>query len=562
MWKSILVSVPVLLLIMGGAAYLNRTSILLYLASQTNKQDVAQPQSIDWQTGPEQLVENRSDGLPNIVFILADDLGINDISTFGGGVAGGLVKTPNIDRLAAEGAVFTNAYSGTATCAPSRAMLMTGRYASRTGFEFTPAPNNMGRIVSMLASGDQEEIGLPPVKQNPEHRKAAIDYADQGLPAEEVTIAEVLKPAGYHNVHIGKWHLGRAAPFRAVSQGFDESLIMASGLYLPEDHSDAVNAKLDFDPLDKFLWAQMQFASDYDRAGEPALEEWFEPDGYITDYYTDEAIKVIEANKNRPFFLYLAHWGTHTPLQATKADFDAVGDITPHRLRVYAAMVRAIDRSVGRIMDKLEAEGLSENTIVIFSSDNGAAGYVGLSDLNDPYRGWKTTLFEGGIRVPFFMKWPDRIKPGTQIDEPISHIDLLPTLASATSARLPDSVLIDGHNFLPLASGEASSIQRRDNALFWSSGFYKAVRAGDWKLQVNAEQGKLWLYNLADDPTEQVDVSERYPEKLQELQSLIDAHWENARAPLYPHAMEWPVRIDKTTADPMEHGDEYTIWAN
>ena len=141
------------------------------------------------------------------------------------------------------------------------------------------------------------------------------------------------------------------------------------------------------------------------------MQDRFKPGGYLTDYWTDESIKVIKANKNRPFFLYLAHWGTHTPLQATREDYEAVGDIKPHRKRVYAAMVRAVDRSVERIMETLEAEGLADNTVVVFTSDNGGAGYIGIDDVNSPYRGWKITMFEGGLRVPMFVKWPAKIAP-------------------------------------------------------------------------------------------------------------------------------------------------------
>ena len=244
-----------------------------------------------------------------------------------------------------------------------------------------------------------------------------MPFEAQGLPGEEVTVAELLKDAGYHTIHIGKWHLGRSEESRPTAQGFDESLLMASGLYLPEDDPDVVNAKLDFDPIDKFLWARMQYAASYNNG------DWFEPGGYLTDYWTDEASKVIEANRDRPFFLYLAHWGVHTPLQATREDYEAVGDIQPERLRVYAAMIRALDRSVGRIMDKLEEEGLSDNTVIVFTSDNGGAGYIGLPEVNAPYRGWKITLFEGGIRVPMFVSWPGKIPAGTQIDTPVARPD-------------------------------------------------------------------------------------------------------------------------------------------
>jgi arylsulfatase A-like enzyme len=349
MLKRILIGGASLLIVFAALAWFNKTAIILFIASHSGQRDVAPYQAVVWQQGPASPQSADAERPPNIIFIVADDLGINDISTFGGGVAGGRVPTPNIDRLAARGAIFRQAYSGTGTCAPSRAMLMTGRYPTRTGFEFTPTPDGMGRVISMV--GNDMDTGLPPIEWNRQADEGGVPFEAQGLPGEEITVAELLKEAGYHTVHIGKWHLGRGEDSRPTAQGFDESLLMASGLYLPEDDPDVVNAKLDFDPIDKFLWARMQYAASYNNG------DWFEPGGYLTDYWTDEAGKVIEANRDRPFFLYLAHWGVHTPLQATREDYEAVGDIQPERLRVYAAMVRALDRSVGRIMDKLEEEG-------------------------------------------------------------------------------------------------------------------------------------------------------------------------------------------------------------
>ncbi|MGF1454128.1 MAG: sulfatase [Alphaproteobacteria bacterium] len=561
MWKRLLIGGLILIFVGAGAAWLYRKEVILFLVTNADKVDVAENRPVTWDKGPDLADVPPTERPPNIVFILADDLGINDISTFGGGVAGGRVPTPNIDRLAAQGAVFTQAYSGTGTCAPSRAMLMTGRYPTRTGFEFTPTPRGMGRILSLFSENTQAEMGLPPMDWNREVAENSPDYPDMGLPTEEVTIAELLKERGYHTVQIGKWHLGRATPFRPVSQGFEESLSMASGLFLPEDDPHVVNAKLPFDPIDTFLWARMQFAADFDRAGEEAVDDHFAPGGYLTDYWTDESLKVIEANRNRPFFLYLAHWGVHTPLQALKEDYEAVGEMEPHRLQVYAAMVRSLDRSVGRIMDKLEEEGLAENTIVVFSSDNGGAGYIGLPEVNAPYRGWKITLFEGGIRVPMFIKWPSRIAPGTRIDTPVAHIDVMPTLAAAAGASLPEGVTIDGRNMLTEATGEGA-ITRPDEAIFWSSGFYKVVRAGDWKLQVDGRQEKTWLFDLAEDPTEQTNLAKSRPAKRAELEALIEAHWANARPPLYAHTLESAIRIDKTNADPAGPNDEYVIWPN
>ena len=553
MWKTIAIGVLILLMAGAGLLYLNRKAVILYLASSTGKQEVAAHRDIDWVQGPDLAPQTPAERPPNIVFILADDLGYNDISTFGGGVAGGRIQTPNIDRLAREGVIFTNAYAGTASCAPSRAMIMTGRYPTRTGFEFTPTPDGMGRIISMF-SKDQAN-GMPPIDWRRDLSEAAPPFDQQGLPGSEVTLAEVLKEAGYHTVHIGKWHLGRGDEFGPNAQGFDESLLMASGLYLPETDADVVNAKLDFDPIDKFLWARMQFAASYNGG------DWFEPGGYLTDYWTDEASKVIRANRNQPFFLYLAHWGVHTPLQATREDYEAVGDMEPHRLRVYAAMIRALDRSVGEVLDTLEAEGLAGNTIVIFSSDNGGPGYIGLPDINDPYRGWKLTLFEGGIRVPLFMRWPGQIPAGSTIGTPAAHIDLLPTLASACGAPLPEGVEIDGRNLLPLATGEAPDLGGADT-IYWQSAYNRVVRKGDWKLQVSERPDKAWLYNLAEDPTEEVNLADQEPEKLQELKALLAAHQQGARAPLYPHTMEGPVAVDKTLADRIEPGDEIIYWPN
>jgi len=550
MLKKILVGLLVLILIGGSVAFLNRKAIVLFAATRAGRMEVAPTRPVAWQQGPKTPATGERP--PNIIFILADDLGYNDISTFGGGVAGGRVKTPNIDRLAGRGAVFTQAYSGTATCAPSRAMLMTGRYPTRTGFEFTPTPNGMGRMVTMFA--DEMGSELPPTILLKDRDSAAPDYNEQGLPGSEVTLAEVLKGRGYHTVHIGKWHLGAGKEFGANAQGFDESLLMANGLHLPAGDPRGVEARLDFDPIDKFLWARMQFAASYNEG------EAFEPGGYLTDWWTDESMKVIEANRNRPFFLYLAHWGVHTPLQATKEDYEAVGDIQPHRLRVYAAMVRALDRSVGRIIDKLEAEGLADNTIIVFSSDNGGAGYIGLPDVNKPYRGWKMTLFEGGIRVPMFVSWPSQIASGQRIPSPAAHIDLMPTLAAAAGAPLPAGVAIDGVDLLQVARGKVPALAERP--IFWQSGYYRAVRLGDWKLQVSERPKKAWLYNLATDPTEKTNLANALPNQVASLRALLDRHQADARKPLYPYTIEAATPVDKTRADTFRKGDEYIYWPN
>jgi arylsulfatase A-like enzyme len=555
MGKRFLVSFAVLMILLGALGWLNRIDLLLALVKfQSEREfDIAPYREVPWQAGP--AVAEAGERPPNIILILADDLGYNDISTFGGGIAGGRLQTPNIDQLAADGAIFEQAYAGNATCAPSRAMIMTGRYPTRTGFEFTPTPTGMGPAVSLIMNS--MDSGLPPAYFNQAEAEAALPYQSQGLPTSEVTIAEVLKQRGYYTAHIGKWHLGRGEGFTPNDQGFDDSLLMASGLYLPEGDPQVVNAKLDFDPIDQFLWARLGYAAAFNNDG----AERFEPSGYLTDYWTDEAVKVIQQNKHGPFFLYLAHWGVHTPLQATREDYEAVGDIKPHRLRVYAAMMRALDRSVGAITKALEAEGLADNTIVMFSSDNGGAGYIGLPEVNAPFRGWKLTNFEGGLRVPMFLKWPGIIAPGTTVSEPVAHIDLMPTLAAAAQAPLPKNVAIDGYDLLPLATNTAGPVRDR-GALFWQSGYYRVVRQGDWKLQVSDKLNKVWLYNLADDPTEQTNLAGVAVEKLTVLQALLAAHKASAREPLYPFLAELPVAVDKSLAERFEAGDEYNYWPN
>jgi uncharacterized sulfatase len=559
--KRISVLILLAVAVVAGSAWNNRIDILISIVKfQSAKQfaHVAPSREVPWQHGPETAPVAAGERAPNIILIVADDLGFNDISTFGGGVDNGRIKTPSIDRLAAEGAVFQQSYSGASTCAPSRAMMMTGRYPTRTGFEFTPTPSGMGSTVNAIY--DSMENGLPPTIYDASLEEGGPPYELKGLPASEVTIAEILKSRGYYTAHIGKWHLGNADGMRPDHQGFDDSLLQRSALHLPEDDPNVVNAKLPFDPIDKFLWARGGYANSFNSEHTNS----FAPSGYLADYWTDESIKVIKANKNRPFFLYLAHWGIHTPLQATREDYEAVGDIKPHRKRVYAAMVRSVDRSVGRILDALKEQGLEENTIVAFTSDNGGPGYVGLPDINAPYRGWKITMFEGGIRVPLFIKWPQKIAPGTRVDTPVAHIDIAPTFAAGAGAPLPANVEVDGLNLLPLVTGDGAGDWNRET-LFWQNGHYKVVRHGDWKLQLNdrpTDGLHKWLFNLKDDPTERNNQAEVHPDKLAELEQLLTEHQAESAGPLWHASGQLPVMIDKSLAETFEPGDEYIYTPN
>jgi arylsulfatase A-like enzyme len=536
--------------VLAGLLYAFRLTLLLNLLGIVT--DLRHPRGpnvpVPWVQGPATAELPPAQRPPNVVIIMADDLGFNDVSLYGGGNPS--QPTPHIEALAREGVRFDRGYAGSAVCAPSRATMLTGRYASRFGYEFTPTPGNMARVAPLL---DDDIPRIHRMVLHPEAAKDIGDFDQLGMPPTEVTLAEVLKTRGYHNIHIGKWHLGSTPEMRPNNQGFDETLFMESGLYMREDDPDVVNAKQDFDPIDRFLWPNMRYATSYNGG------DWFEPKGYLTDYYTDEAINAIHANRNRPFFLFLAHWAVHTPLQALKSDYDALADIPLHRRRVNAAMVRALDRSVGRVMQALKDAGLDENTIVIFTSDNGAPNYIGLPEVNLPYRGWKLTFFEGGMHVAFAAKWPARIAPGSVYPEAISSVDLLPTLAAAAGAMLPERPL-DGVNLLPYLTREKTGAPH--DALFWSDGSYQVVIAKGWKLQVAERPKKTWLYHLDADPTERNELSAQEPAKLAELKGLLQAHHAQMAQPLWPSFIEMPVMVDKTLDQAEVEGDEIVYWNN
>lgn len=542
------------LVVAGGIAWWWRDELLLAAVgfAAQRRLPVGPPRAVAWQSGDDPAGRPPTERPPNIVLIVADDLGWNDLTLHGGGVAGGSVPTPHIDGLARAGVVFTSGYSASGTCAPSRAAILSGRYPTRFGFEFTPTPSGMSSVLPAIANRMPGRL-RPVVTNDVAGDELAFDA--MGMPASEVTVAELLAAAGYHTVHIGKWHLGGADGMAPHQQGFAESLSLASGLYLPEDHPDAVNAVVEFDPIDRFLWRAMKFAASYNGGAA------FEPAGYVTDYYTDQAVAVIEANRRRPFFLYLAHWAPHTPLQATRADYDALPQIADHRLRVYAAMIRALDRGVGRVLAALRDNGLEENTLVIFTSDNGGPGYIGVPDVNHPLRGWKITFFEGGIRVPYFMKWPARLPGGATFDPPVHGFDIYATAAAAAGVSPPGDRVVDGVDLVPYARGERGGAPHGE--LFWRSGHYQVVRAGDWKLQVAARPpGAQWLFDLGADPTERTNLAAREPERVAELRRRLDAFAAQQAEPLWESRVEMPVNLDKTLLDADAPDDEYVYWPN
>lgn len=501
---------------------------------------------IEWQDGP----TFRTSEKPNVIVILVDDLGFNEVSSYGGGMANGKFKTPNIDQLASDGVLCKNGYSTHAVCSPSRASLLTGRYSSRFGYEFTPTSKGMGKFIAKF----YDDFEPPPI-YNKEVDDALPSVSEMGLPPSEITIAEMLKPQGYHSVHIGKWHLGGSEKYKPINHGFDESLWIESGsMFLPEDDINVVNAKLDFDPIDKFLWANLPYAVQFNDSPR------FKPKGFLTDYLTNEAVNVIEKNKNQPFFLYLAYWAVHTPLQALKEDYDKLTYIEDRTERVQASMVMAVDRGVGKVRKALKDNGILDNTIIVFTSDNGAPGYIGLPDVNKPYRGWKLSLFEGGIHVPYIVSYPDSIAAGQVYNGRVSNVDLFSTFGALVGAELPADRKLDGENILPFLMGKNEGEPNRP--LFSKAGNYAYAFKDGWKLQVENIQKKKWLFNLNNDPTEQNNLFEKEQGKTMELMQILEDFLAEQSEPIWKGATYVPNRIDKTLNAPKAATDEYIYWQN
>ena len=415
-----------------------------------------------------------ADAKPNIIFFLADDLGWTDLGCFGSK----FYETPHIDQLCAQGMKFAQAYSACTVCSPTRAAVMTGKYPARL------------HITDWIAGHERPFAKL----KIPDWRKQ--------LPLEETTIAEALKACGYATGIFGKWHLGNEE-FFPDKQGFDVNFGgCASG-------------------------ALRSYFPPY---GVPAIKDEH-PGEMLSDRLTHEALKFIEANKARPFFIYFPHYAVHTPLGGKPEVIekykkkDATG--LQHDNPVYAALIESVDDSVGRVMAKLEELKLDRNTIVFFTSDNGGlSGILGpngwrkCSTDNSPLRWGKGSAYEGGVRVPLIVKWPGVTKAGSVCDKLVISTDYFPTMAEMASAD--GSPAVDGESIVPLLKGGGSF--KRD-AIYWhyphyhpgSATPYGAVRAGDWKLIEFFEDNHVELYNLKNDIGEKNDLAQKQPEKAAQL---------------------------------------------
>ncbi len=420
----------------------------------------------------------RSESRPNVLFIFMDDLGWKDCGFMGSD----FYETPHLDRLASEGMIFTDAYSCAANCAPARACLLSGQYTPRH------------EIYNVGTSR----------RGNPKFGKLNHIAGTSTLRTDIVTWAHCIRKAGYKTATMGKWHLS-ADP---LPYGFDVNIGGTHSGGPPRGY---------FPPHGKV----------------PGLQD--APKGeYVTDRLYDEAIKFIETNKDSPWFLYLTHFAVHTPLQGKrdlikKYQDKEKGELHDHA--VMAAMIQSVDEGAGRLAAKLDELGLTENTVVIYFSDNG--GYGPATSMK-PLKGYKGTYYEGGIREPFFVKWPGVVKPGTKSNEPIIGVDLYPTFCEITGAKLPEDQPLDGVNLVPLFQGRPSVEPR---ALYWHFPAYlqsysrnneqrdplyrsrpcSLIRLGDWKLHEYFEDGGLELYNLRDDIGEQNNLAKLMPDKAKEL---------------------------------------------
>ena len=445
----------------------------------------------------------HAESKPNFVIIFTDDQGYGDLGCFGGKN----VSTPRIDQMAAEGAKLTNFYVGAAVCTPSRAALMTGCYPRRVD----------------MAMGVDFGVSLP--------------GDSKGLNPDEITIAEVLKSAGYATGMFGKWHLGDQPEFLPTRQGFDEFFGLPYSHDIHPFHPN--QKKYHFPPLPLL-------------EGEKVVEK--DPDAkFLTKRFTERAIGFIEKHKNEPFFVYLPHPIPHRPLYVSPPFMKDISDEVRAKLanenggvdyktrdKIYRQAISEIDWSVGQILDALKANDLDGNTIVIFTSDNGPkVGSAG------PLKGKKGSFYEGGPRVPAVIRWPGHIQAGQTIEGILTAMDLFPTFAKLASAEIPKDRVIDGMDILPVLNEAAAS--PRETYFYHQANALRAVRSGKWKLYVRKDK-PAQLFDIETDVGERKDVTESHPEVVSELMELVKVFEKGLRENSRPAGyVEDPKALTKTT---------------
>ena len=432
---------------------------------------------------------------PNIIYINVDDLGWSDLGYQGSSY----YRTPNIDRLASQGMIFTAAYAPAANCAPSRASCLTGQYSPRHGI-YTVGSSERGKT---------EDRKIIPVKNTLHIRP------------DNLTVASVLRDSGYRTCSIGKWHISKDP----LQNGFDINI--AGGDWGGPYHGG--------------------YHSPYDYP-ECSMKE---PGEYLTDRLTGEALAFIEKNRAQPFFLYLAYYTVHSPLQAKpekEREFQKAGKTEAHNNTAYAAMISSLDDGIGRITQSLDSLGLSENTLLLFTSDNGG---VWKTSKQWPLRAGKGSYYEGGIREPMIVRWPGRVQPGSVCHVPVCGIDFFPTFLAAAEIESPEGKILDGVSLMPLLLGKGTIPER---PLFWHFPIYleayfkdepfetrdakfrtrpgSAMRLGKWKLLEFFEDEGLELYNLEDDIGEKKNLAESNPAITADLQAMLQGWRAETSAPV------------------------------
>lgn len=439
------------------------------------------------------------DDRPNIVLIFADDAGYGDF-TFQGS---DLMITPRLQELAGQSVRFAQAYVSDPTCGPSRAGLLTGRYQQRFGFE----ENNVPGFMSENGRLQDDEMGLP---------------------LSEVTMADHLRSMGYRTGLLGKWHLGHGDQYHPTRRGFDYFYGFRGGARSYFPYSDPE--------------AQLQ-----ENLMERGFGGYAEHEGYLTDVLADEAAQFIHRNSEQPFFLMLSLTAVHTPMQATEADLAQFPHLTGDR-KIAAAMTLSLDRATGMVMDALEEAGIAENTLLVFTNDNG--GETALNAANNyPLAGHKASHLEGGIRVPMLVRWPSILEGGSVFDAPVSTLDLLPTFLDVAGREDAPEQVWDGVSLIPFLSGQSTGLPHQQ--LFWKKNTRAAIRDGDWKLLRHADR-PAELFNIVQDPAEQNDLAARHPDRVRQMfQDLFE--WEMTLArPL------WLLRTEYDAND-IRFMDEYRV---
>jgi arylsulfatase A-like enzyme len=461
----------------------------------------------------------NAEKLPNIVLLVADDLGYGELGCQGNPE----IPTPHIDSLAEHGVRFTQGYVTAAFCSASRAGLMTGRYQTRFGYEFNPI-------------GSQNED------------------PDAGLPVSEITIADVLVNSGYVTGMFGKWHLGGTAKYNPIRRGFDEffGFLHEGHYFVPQPYTESTTTWLRRKVLpgggegrwvseDQRLIYTTHMGNtepDYD-ADNPIYKDGqpVEEDEYLTDAFTREAVSFIDRHADKPFFLYVPYNAVHSPMQGADPYMKKFSHIEDLQRRIFAAMLSNLDDSVGSILNKLRKEGLEENTLIFFISDNGGPTRE-LTSSNLPLRDGKGSVYEGGTRVPFLAQWKGTLPAGKVYKNPVISLDIFATAAAIADAELDSRKQIDGVNLIPFLTGDNKG--RPHETLFWRIDRKTAIRIGDWKLLRNPSrgQGDDWeLYNLANDVSESNNLAQSEPRKFKEMLAawksmngeMIDPVWSPRR---------------------------------